>query len=618
MAIGLGDAVLFFKGDTRHLDKTKKTMSTGMKLAMAGVVAAVGAATIKVMRKIVDFTKDAVKSAATVSEKLGNLATLGVKDMGAMLEVAKQVGLQFGFEIPESLNALYQLLSAEVPEELAPDVLLKSAMAARAGVGSLNAAVQMGIAFTKTFGGSWEDIESVFDKVQLTIKTGVTNMEELGGTAARVIPLWQALGGTGEEFLAIMAVVTGKTVKTSEAISGLKQVTEALRKPQAAAIQMAETLGFEFDAEAFAADGLAGLLGNVVTKLAEHNEKAKETVGVNDKMVAATERSITALDGENTKLRNLVGNQRANVELRRQAGLKLEHNIGLQEEMRDWLDKVTDSEGKAYGAGLNLNEVLAALFGSGEAANVVYALMSDELVGVKTQIVANTHAQGTLQQAFDDFVEANPAFAFEKLKQAIALVAVELGMALIPALAESAERAVQWVNDNRELIASIVDTAGAIANILLPMLNGLLGAVLNIIGAVDWLIRMWRLFISLAPSFAKMMGFGTMPPGFAEALAVGYGGVPGMIATSGFQHGGLTRGGLTLVGETGPEFVRMPVGSRVYSAADSRQMAGTGGMTVNGPLVAIESLAVRADSDVDRIASLLETKLRGVLAGQGA
>jgi len=50
-----------------------------------------------------------------------------------------------------------------------------------------------------------------------------------------------------------------------------------------------------------------------------------------------------------------------------------------------------------------------------------------------------------------------------------------------------------------------------------------------------------------------------------------------------FANGGVTKSGLSLVGERGPELVRLPKGSRVHSNQESRRMMSSGGnnITVN-------------------------------------
>jgi hypothetical protein len=57
-----------------------------------------------------------------------------------------------------------------------------------------------------------------------------------------------------------------------------------------------------------------------------------------------------------------------------------------------------------------------------------------------------------------------------------------------------------------------------------------------------------------------------------------------------FANGGVVNGGLQLVGERGPELVRLPSGSRVHSNAESRRMAGgTINVHVNGRVGASDS-----------------------------
>jgi len=86
----------------------------------------------------------------------------------------------------------------------------------------------------------------------------------------------------------------------------------------------------------------------------------------------------------------------------------------------------------------------------------------------------------------------------------------------------------------------------------------------------------------------------------ARGLIQGGGGPPR------YQHGGTMRqGGMALVGERGPELVRLPAGARVYNA---RETANKAGMTVNGPLIQgplINHAVIREDSDVGQLAQTL-------------
>jgi hypothetical protein len=57
-----------------------------------------------------------------------------------------------------------------------------------------------------------------------------------------------------------------------------------------------------------------------------------------------------------------------------------------------------------------------------------------------------------------------------------------------------------------------------------------------------------------------------------------------------FANGGISAGGMAVVGERGPELVSLPAGSRVYSNSDSRRMSGnTINVHVNGRVGASDS-----------------------------
>ena len=71
--------------------------------------------------------------------------------------------------------------------------------------------------------------------------------------------------------------------------------------------------------------------------------------------------------------------------------------------------------------------------------------------------------------------------------------------------------------------------------------------------------------------------------------------IGGKIAS--FADGGVSMGGLALVGERGPELVRLPSGARVHSNAESRRM---GGGTIN---VHVNGRVGASDAEIRDIAS---------------
>ena len=66
-----------------------------------------------------------------------------------------------------------------------------------------------------------------------------------------------------------------------------------------------------------------------------------------------------------------------------------------------------------------------------------------------------------------------------------------------------------------------------------------------------------------------------------------------------FAAGGVTKSGMSLVGERGPELVRLPRGSRVHSNSESKKMFSGGG---NNITVNVQGRIGASDSELRLIA----------------
>jgi hypothetical protein len=71
-----------------------------------------------------------------------------------------------------------------------------------------------------------------------------------------------------------------------------------------------------------------------------------------------------------------------------------------------------------------------------------------------------------------------------------------------------------------------------------------------------------------------------------------------------FASGGITKEGLSLVGERGPELVALPKGSRVYSNSDSKKMAGSSSSVVNNFNITVNAKDL-SDAELRRVAKQL-------------
>ena len=132
------------------------------------------------------------------------------------------------------------------------------------------------------------------------------------------------------------------------------------------------------------------------------------------------------------------------------------------------------------------------------------------------------------------------------------------------------------------------------------MLNGLVGIILRVLQTMlSLLIK--GIFTAIGGIVKTLGGYlpswlgGNLIKGFGSDIQ-GFGGWLGGGLAS-FANGGVSMGGMALVGERGPELVRLPKGARVHSNAESRRM---GGGTIN---VHVNGRVGASDAEIRDIAS---------------
>ncbi len=117
-------------------------------------------------------------------------------------------------------------------------------------------------------------------------------------------------------------------------------------------------------------------------------------------------------------------------------------------------------------------DALGALFPAQEAMVAVMALSADGGKGLAETLDFVTNSTGLSQEAFERYLEANPAEAFTVLKTQVSNLVTEIGEAFIPVLLQLSEIVLpwleqirQWILGNQELVAQLALGATAIAGI---------------------------------------------------------------------------------------------------------------------------------------------------------
>lgn len=244
-AVKAGDVVWNITGETKGLDKALKSSGVAITAFGAGITASLGLAT---------------KSAATFQSELSKVNTLGVENLEALGDGIKDVTASMGVDLSEATQQTYQIISAGIPEENALTFLEQSAIAAKAGIGELGDAVDLGTSTLNAFGLSAEDAGKIFDITQVAIDQGKTTIGELGGAVGRVAPLFASAGVSAEEMFASISALTTGGIQTSEAVSGLKAALTNILVPGKDAEAAAQRLGVQFNSAGLETLGFVGLM----------------------------------------------------------------------------------------------------------------------------------------------------------------------------------------------------------------------------------------------------------------------------------------------------------------------------------------------------------------------
>ena len=156
----------------------------------------------------------------------------------------------------------------------------------------------------------------------------------------------------------------------------------------------------------------------------------------------------------------------------------------------------------------------------------------------------------------------------------------------------------------------VVMALGLLSTIIWPLLQFLWEATkAAFFKFTGWLAKKWEGLSTNSKSILKLIGVAVglislillwplIWPAIVTAILVGFGAWL-LKQMDFFASGGVSGGGLAVVGERGPELVNLPKGSRVHSNRESRKMVSSGGSNVINVTVNANSLN---DNELRRVA----------------
>ncbi|NLC72054.1 MAG: phage tail tape measure protein, partial [Desulfuromonadaceae bacterium] len=164
----------------------------------------------------------------------------------------------------ETVNkAVYAAISAGVDYKDALGALSQAEKLSVAGKANLDSTLVALVSTLNAYGASTDEAAGYAATFFNTVKYGQTTIPELASSLAQVTGIAATAGVPFDELAAAIAALTATGMPTSQAITSIKAALANIIKPTSDAKKIAEELGLEFNAQALASKGLAGMLADV-------------------------------------------------------------------------------------------------------------------------------------------------------------------------------------------------------------------------------------------------------------------------------------------------------------------------------------------------------------------
>ena len=257
-----------FKNIGGELGKIGKFAAGAAVAGIAAVGVTAGAVAATSLKKFVDFERG-------MNEVFTLLPGISGEAMSAMEDQVKDLSREMGILPDEIVPALYQSLSAGVPQDNVFEFMETAAKASIGGVTDLETAVDGLTSVVNAFGSDNIDAARTADIMFTGVKLGKTTFDELSRSMFNVNPIASALGISFEEVIGATATLTKQGVPTSIAMTQMRQAMVAIQKPNADMVDLLEAAGFASGQAALDSDDFASVLQNL-RQAAEDNGVSME------------------------------------------------------------------------------------------------------------------------------------------------------------------------------------------------------------------------------------------------------------------------------------------------------------------------------------------------------
>jgi TP901 family phage tail tape measure protein len=209
-----------FKSMMKNLKESRARFRVWAR-RVSGAVAVVAGAFARGLMKFNEFNKGMARIEAVAS---------GGKLDAGLRRLARELSEKTGRDVKETMEGIYQAMSAGVPRDNIFEFMRTAARAAVVDGSAMATSVDGLTSILNAFGMEYSQAGEVAIKMQKTVNNGKTTMEELGGSLSKVTSFAATMGVSIDDVLAAVATLTSKGDTTSEAVTQISAAILAVNQ----------------------------------------------------------------------------------------------------------------------------------------------------------------------------------------------------------------------------------------------------------------------------------------------------------------------------------------------------------------------------------------------------
>lgn len=271
-----GDVIFRLLGDNNHLAKSLFRAKTDIKHTGAlaarelGHIGGLGSRALGLIGGAMGGLSfgSAITEASRFQSALTEIRVLGVKDIDQVSQAVSRVSSKFGIDLQQATTVAKDAISTFGTEgQGLTDSLVfmeQISMASAAGYVNLADAANAVTGILKVFNMNTDETIGIMDKLKVATDLGITDMQRFAPEVSKLNLQFQAAGMGVDEMLTSLSAMTLVEQDVSRDSMMLTNLLKVLGGGNKEATKAAEGMKLEFTAAHLKAEGLAGVLNEVM------------------------------------------------------------------------------------------------------------------------------------------------------------------------------------------------------------------------------------------------------------------------------------------------------------------------------------------------------------------